>query len=251
MATLKLLAEWFWTDRWTGSTAFLLPLEARGLYREMLTQAWRRGAQLPNDPEAIRRATGTTEAEWQRCWPLISRYWQVENGSLVNATQLEVYAETKAMQDRASERGRKGAQARAQALAQAQRKHVLKSKPPSPISSTGSVKNTDPVRRPAKQPPDGRIKVFLDWFQVEYKNRRAGADYLVRWEKDGVLVKQMLGATTLPRLKILAQIMLSEKCADEFIQVSDRGVGVLSARFNWLSDRLAEWERKNGTTTSS
>ena len=42
----KLLAEWFWTDRWQGSSGFLLPLEARGLYREMLTQAWQRGGRL-------------------------------------------------------------------------------------------------------------------------------------------------------------------------------------------------------------
>ena len=33
----NLRAEWFWTDRWMGSSAFLLPMEARGLYREMLT----------------------------------------------------------------------------------------------------------------------------------------------------------------------------------------------------------------------
>jgi hypothetical protein len=33
----KLLAEWFWIDRWNGSTGFLLPMEARGVYREMLT----------------------------------------------------------------------------------------------------------------------------------------------------------------------------------------------------------------------
>lgn len=78
----KLLAEWFWTDRWIGSSAFLLPIEPRGLYREMLTQAWRRGGSLPNDPIAIQRAVGCTASEWRRCWPQIERYWRIDGDSL-------------------------------------------------------------------------------------------------------------------------------------------------------------------------
>jgi uncharacterized protein YdaU (DUF1376 family) len=144
----KLLAEWFWTDRWMGSSAFLLPMEARGLYREMLTQAWRRGAHLPTDHEMIRRAVGCTEAEWNRAWPLVKQYWREAGDFLVNDTQLSVYAETKAAQDRASDRGRKGAQARAQALleqnssnAQDEPEESPEIKPPSP--SPGSVSGTD------------------------------------------------------------------------------------------------------------
>lgn len=108
----KLLAEWFWVDRWEGSRAFLLPMEARGLYREMLTQAWRRGAQLPNNHEAIRRAIGATVPEWRRCWPLVKQFWKSEGKRLVNDTQREVYAEALARQERASERAMKAARAR-------------------------------------------------------------------------------------------------------------------------------------------
>jgi len=90
----KLLAEWFWTDRWIGSSAFLLPMEARGMYREMLTQAWRRGARLPNDHEAIRRAIGATPGEWRRAWPAVQKFWRVDGDQLVNDTQLEIYAAT-------------------------------------------------------------------------------------------------------------------------------------------------------------
>ena len=107
-----LRAEWFWTDRWVGSSAFLLPMEARGLYREMLTQAWRRGAQLPNDPEAIRRATGATTQEWRRAWPRIKRFWRVVGNTLVNDTQLEIYADTRARSDRATSRAAAAAAAR-------------------------------------------------------------------------------------------------------------------------------------------
>ena len=63
MAAEKLLAEWFWIDRWMGSSAFGLPIEIRGLYREMLSQAWRRGARLPNDHEQIKRMTGVTDQD--------------------------------------------------------------------------------------------------------------------------------------------------------------------------------------------
>lgn len=84
--------EQFAHDRWSGSSGFLLPMEPRGLYREMLTQAWRRGARLPNDPEAIRRACGCTTDEWERCWPLVSRYWREDGADLVNETQVELYA---------------------------------------------------------------------------------------------------------------------------------------------------------------
>lgn len=112
MTTDKLLAEWFWTDRWVGSSAFLLPMEARGVYREMLTQAWRRGAKLPNDHEAIRRAIGATVPEWRRTWPLVKRFWIVEGDSLINSTQQEVYADAQGRAQRAHKRAVSGAQAR-------------------------------------------------------------------------------------------------------------------------------------------
>ena len=113
----KLLAEWFWTDRWMGSRGFMLPLEPRGLYREMLTQAWRRATrigrpELPNSPEAIRRCTGATMQEWRRSWPIVKKFWRVDGHWLVNDTQLEVYAECKARQESMTNRAIKAAAAR-------------------------------------------------------------------------------------------------------------------------------------------
>jgi uncharacterized protein YdaU (DUF1376 family) len=109
----KLIAEWFWTDRWTGSSAFLLPLEARGLYREMLTQSWRRGGQLPANPDTIKRAIAATDAEWARTWPAVAAYWRLTDGGvLVNDTQVEIYQEAQARVLKASSRGAKGAQGR-------------------------------------------------------------------------------------------------------------------------------------------
>lgn len=108
----KLRAEWFWTDRWFGSSAIELAIEPRGLYREMLTRAWPRGARLPNNHEAIRRMTGCTVVEWRRCWPKVEPYWRVDGESLVNDTQLEIYAEAVKLFEGNSERGKKGANAR-------------------------------------------------------------------------------------------------------------------------------------------
>lgn len=138
----KLLAEWFWIDRWTGSTAFALGMAARGLYREMLTQAWRRGARLPNNHESIRRYTGCTEREWRNLWPQIARFWRVDGEHLVNDTQLEVYAECLRLAEAASARGVAGAKARwgskgtaqadAQASTQASARAVLEECSPDP-----------------------------------------------------------------------------------------------------------------------
>lgn len=139
MAVDKLRAEWFWCDRWATSSAFLLPVGDRGVYREMLTAAWARGASLPNDHAAIQRATGISAAEWRRHWPAVEKYWRVEGDRLVNDTQVEIFREARQAHQRASDRGKKGAQAsaqaRAQAATQAEPKQEPKQEPPSPSPS--------------------------------------------------------------------------------------------------------------------
>lgn len=122
----KLQAEWFWGDRWTGSRGFQLPLEARGLYREMLTQAWRRYGFLPKNPRAVRIICGVTPGEWRRAWPLVKPFWRVEGDKLVNDTQREIYAEAERRATTASTRGSRAARARwnhARADAQALPEH--------------------------------------------------------------------------------------------------------------------------------
>lgn len=88
MAEEKRYLELFHTDRWERSDGALLPIEARGLYRAMLTAAWRRGGRLPNDPVEIRRAVGCTVEEWGRAWPRVERFWRVEGEALVPVEDL-------------------------------------------------------------------------------------------------------------------------------------------------------------------
>lgn len=138
-----------------GSSGFLLPMLARGVYREMLTQAWRRGAKLPNDHGAIKRAIGATELEWSEAWPQVSKYWRVDiNNDLVNDTQLSVYASAKKMSGFARDRAKKAANTRwghstsnAQASSEALLDECTPSPSPSPslISVSGTVsKKKDP-----------------------------------------------------------------------------------------------------------
>jgi uncharacterized protein YdaU (DUF1376 family) len=108
----KLPAEWFLGDRWTTSRGFTLPLEARGLYREMLTQAWLRNGFLPKSLKKVCLIVGATEAEWRRAWPIVKPFWRVEGAYLVNDTQREIYAEAKRRADAAKSRALSGARGR-------------------------------------------------------------------------------------------------------------------------------------------
>lgn len=143
MAEPKLRGEMFWTDRWLSSSAYLLRIEARGLYREMLTRAWTLGGYLPAEPALIRKAIGCDEDEWERSWPKIKRYWtKTEDGTQIfNSTQLDVLGDAMKKAETRAEKAKKAAQARwnapsnATSNAQASPKHMLEQCPPSPSPS--------------------------------------------------------------------------------------------------------------------
>jgi uncharacterized protein YdaU (DUF1376 family) len=240
----KLLAEWFWTDRWMGSSAFLLPIEPRGLYREMLSQAWRRGARLPADHEAIRRAVGCTLVEWNRCWPKIAGYWRVEDDALVNDTQVAVWLEAKAIQERASSRGRAGAQARAQALAQAQREHVLKSQPPSPSPSPKERKEHAPTNVRAFRPTDTTDEIaeragrFCERYALLYEKHRKGARYLGKPNLDYLEAVTLCQTWPDERLDQIATVFLNTD--HEFAEKGSRTMAQFRAMASWCDSKLVE-----------
>ncbi len=156
MARDKFLAEWFWVDRWMGSSAFLLSIELRGLYREMLSQAWLREARLPNNHEAIRRVTGCTAEEWNRCWPHIERYWHVDGPFLVNLTQIEIYRETIDLSAKRSQAGKQGAEARwhrnSKPHGKINGKTVTKQPSPGYVMANGMAKPCPPSPSPSPSP---------------------------------------------------------------------------------------------------
>lgn len=181
--TEKLRAEWFWTDRWRSSSAFLLPMEARGLYREMLTAAWTLGACLPNDHEAIRMYTGCLPEVWKRCWPLIEAKWKQEGSKLVNETQREIFNKCLTLSEKRALAGARGGkasgkvrskpQANVEATPQANPKQT---NPPSPSPSKDqSPKKTTDSSADADQRvtiSDSCVPIFDLWVTLFSKNGR-------------------------------------------------------------------------------
>lgn len=171
----KLLAEWFYTDRWMGSSAFLLPMEARGLYREMLTQAWRRGGRLPRDPEMIQRATGCTAKEWRRNWPKIERYWRVDGDTLVNDTQVDIYEQSVALRQSYADRGRKGGLAKASsATAQLVAEGVAGTCTPSPSPKEEEKTIQEKKKRPDSAPKRAASTSWITPYQEDWQKRFDG-----------------------------------------------------------------------------
>lgn len=212
----KLLAEWFWTDRYDGSSAAEMNMECQGVYRSMLSRAWRRGGSLPNDHEAIQRAIRCTAEEWARCWPKVKGFWRVQGDTLVNDTQIEVYAEAVQAHERAQARAQAGAQASAQARAQARAQAELSVS----VSVSGTETRTEtapvpvivesPAQATGAQPvngssgnghDDGARREYYDAVWEAYvartgeTTRIAGpADYawLKRWYDEGVPLRVVL-----------------------------------------------------------
>lgn len=98
------------------------------------------------------------------------------------------------------------------------------------------------VGAPAAEKVPSPTKDFLTWFQAEYKTRRNGATYFVKWESHGKLVKDLLRVFPPDRLKKHAQILLTTD--EDWTSETDRGIGVLSTKINWLEERLCAWEVK-------
>jgi len=255
MAPEKLLAEWFWIDRWMGSSAFLLPVEARGLYREMLSQAWRRGARLPNDHDAIQRAVGCTKKEWARGWLLIAKYWRVDGDYLVNDTQQEIYAATLALTQARSRAGKLGNASRwgrtpgrtdiANAVANDIAPPVANPSPPSPSPSpivVPSELHKELVIVGTAEALDLRAGHLVERYAELFYLHRHGARYRSRIHLDFQKAQELV--RTWPddaRLEKLAIIVLESD--DEWIARTDRGFGVFAAKASWADDRLVAWER--------
>jgi len=153
MGDEKLRAEWFWTDRWFGSSAYFLPLEARGLYRELLTRAWSLGGVLPADPAVLVRMVAATQEEWDRSWPLVEKYFVQQAGGLVNLVQLEILDDSKRRRMALTGLSSMGGKARAESA-----KRDDKGR----FSPSGLVQQAGPASRSSRtSPPDQSLSLDL------------------------------------------------------------------------------------------
>lgn len=82
------------------------------------------------------------------------------------------------------------------------------------------------------------VRAFLGRFRELYKIHRFGATYVFKRPKDIVLVKRLLEDFDVARLEQLAVELLT--CDDEWVNGTDRGIGILTVKASWLDGRLCE-----------
>ena len=114
---------------------------------------------------------------------------------------------------------------------------------PSPSPSPEIQTSVEATQEPSP------VLVFLKWFEVEYPKRLNGAKYRILWKKDAPLVKGMLAVHGPDRLRKLALVLLATD--EEWVEGTDRGIGILSTKLNWLETRLAAWEARHGGSTKT
>lgn len=77
----KMLALWWWIDRWRKSTAFTdMTLEEQGAYRNLLDEATLRGGVLPDDERILAKASGDA-TRWRVVRAAVmARFDRIEGG---------------------------------------------------------------------------------------------------------------------------------------------------------------------------
>ena len=243
MAAERAPAFQFYAKDWLADSKVLaMTLAERGAYITLLSICWQEDS-LPTDPKWAASTLKIWGRPFDRLWGrVLPCFYEVDGRLRHKRLDLE-----RSKQKSYRDRGRLGGlAAKAATVKQRASNGLATGQQMSTLPSSISNKKEQPsVVGPPKEPADPNVKIFLTWFQAEYTRRRAGADYLVKWAKHGTLVKTMLHATTLEKLQKYAQILLSDRCEDEFIVQSDRGIEVLAVKFNWLSDRYAEWQARH------
>jgi hypothetical protein len=96
----------------------------------------------------------------------------------------------------------------------------------------------------AENAENGEIAVFLRRFCALYAQYRHGAKYFIARAKHVPLIRALLAEYGRERLERLTMVLLNTD--DEWIQTTDRGIGILSVKASWLEERLASYEAKQG-----
>jgi hypothetical protein len=111
-----------------------------------------------------------------------------------------------------------------------------------PIQSRGDAAET--AEGEDRKLENAQIAKFLTRFCDLYKQHRHGARYFVVREKHIPLLRPLLRTYGLERLEKLAMVLL--RTDDEWVNETDRGIGILSTKASWLDGRLAEYEAQHG-----
>lgn len=246
--------QWYVADARNDEIYMLMTYEQRGIYRELLDHQWVNGS-VPADPALLAALLHMDLERFRQVWPLIMGKFQPhQEGRLLNAKLEAQRRELDAYIEEQRRRGATGGRRRADQLANRLATATPPLEPPlkptvkpdSSSSTTSSTTSSQTVCKEHRQAPAEKApsptREFLGWFQGEYRARRNGATYFVRWDAHSAIVKRLLTAFPVDRLKKHAQILLTTD--EDWTTGTDRGIEVLSAKINWLEERLCAWEVK-------
>lgn len=91
---MKMIALWWWIDRWRKSTAYTdLTLEEQGAYRNLIDEATLRGGAIPNDERILAKACGDA-LKWRRVRPAVLARFDLREDGWRNNTLDEVIRES-------------------------------------------------------------------------------------------------------------------------------------------------------------
>jgi len=93
------------------------------------------------------------------------------------------------------------------------------------------------------------VGAFLKAFCELYSKHRHGAKYAVNRAKDVPTVRRLLTVYGPERLEKVATVLLTTD--EEWIEHTDRGIGILSVKASWCDGMLATYEAEHGTKAAS
>jgi uncharacterized protein YdaU (DUF1376 family) len=129
---VDIFMPWFFGD-YIKDTAELTA-EEHGAYLLLLGHMWNRGGRLPSDPLRLARLAAVAQERWGDVWSAIRRFFTDDDGEITQKRLAEELDKALGNRRKASEKGRKGALAKAALQAQAH-----------PGSSQGTSTGTAPA----------------------------------------------------------------------------------------------------------
>jgi hypothetical protein len=93
-----------------------------------------------------------------------------------------------------------------------------------------------------RKPEAEDVRTFIREFAELYAKHRYGATYMLRRPSDPVNIRRLLSTYPLDRLLLMAEELLTVK--QDWINTTDRGIGILAVKASWLDATLCERAQK-------
>lgn len=241
-----------------------MSLSECGAYIRLLCICWNDGS-LPNDVTRLAYLCSATPRQMRQLWPAVSVCFRVVADRLIHPRLNRERQKQETYRLMKAEAGQKGGRATAEGKQKSSRRSsrllaepLAKASPPS-SSSSSSSSPTDQHLQGADAPaqavdpdllsdteavPNAEVAAFVKRFCELYTEHRHGAKYLVKRAKDIPHVKALLRVYGPARLERVATVLLTTD--EEWVEHTDRGLGILSVKASWCDGMLAEYEAEHG-----